>query len=104
MAYWLDQLIVYCERRVGLPKSRRGMAKRTFEDYQKAAEPLKAFFGKMLPADVKGHHVAQYLDAGAEADRPVRANREKATLSPASASPGTRSANANGTLSTTSSR
>lgn len=37
----------------------------------------------MQPNQVAGHHVAQYLDAGARADRSVRANREKATLSAA---------------------
>jgi len=35
----------------------------------------------MLAHQVKGHHVAEYLDLGLKNNRGVRANREKATLS-----------------------
>lgn len=83
MAYWLGMFVADCQKRIGLPKSRRGIAARTFKDYEEAVEPLSAFFGRMLPQEIEGHHVAQYLDAGAAAGRPVRANREKATLSAA---------------------
>ncbi|CAB3908855.1 hypothetical protein LMG3410_04718 [Achromobacter aegrifaciens] len=83
VAYWLGMFIVSCKARIGLPKSRRGIAQRTYDDYENDAKPLAAFFGKMLPHQVEGYHVAQYLDAGAVADRAVRANREKACLSAA---------------------
>lgn len=83
VAYWLGMFVADCQKRIGLPKSRRGIAQRTYDDYAKAATPLTAFFGKMLPHQVQGYHVAQYLDAGAQADRAVRANREKACLSAA---------------------
>lgn len=83
MAYWLGMFIADCQSRVGLPKSRRGLAQRTFEDYKDACDTLSVFFGKMLPQQVEGYHIAQYLDAGARADRAVRANREKAALSAA---------------------
>ena len=81
MAYWLDQFVVYCQKRVGRPKSERGLSQRTYEDYAENVVPLKTFFGKMTPAQVQPHHVAEYLDIGADAGRPVRANREKACLS-----------------------
>ncbi len=81
MAYWLDLYIVDCKRRIGLPKKRRGISQRTYDDYKGNVEPLKIFFGSMLPEQVDANHVADYLDAGAHADRAVRANREKACLS-----------------------
>lgn len=83
VAYWYGMYLASCKARVGLPKSRRGLSQRTYDDYVDASEPLIAFFGKMLPHQVEGHHVAQYLDAGAAADRSVRANREKSALSAA---------------------
>ncbi|MGB5807795.1 tyrosine-type recombinase/integrase [Castellaniella sp.] len=81
VAYWLDEFIVYCEGRVGKPKSERGISQRTYADYSGYTGPLKAFFGKMLPEQVEGHHVGAYLDLGAAAGRAVQANREKACLS-----------------------
>ena len=81
MKYWLNQFIIYCETRIGKPRSERGIKQRTYDDYKKDVELLIAYFGKMLPAQVEGHHVAEYLDIGAEAGRPIRANREKACLS-----------------------
>ena len=81
MAYWLDAFVVHCAARVGLPKSRRGIAQRTFEDYRRDVEPLKAYFGKMQPGSVLPTHVGKYLEIGAETNRAVRANREKACLS-----------------------
>lgn len=83
MAYWLDAFVLYCEKRVGLSKAQRGLAKRTYEDYKENVEVLKDFFGKMLPSQVEPFHVAQYLDIGAADGRPVRANREKSCLSAA---------------------
>ena len=77
MAWFLNAFVVACEKRV----AQTTLAKRTYEDYQRDTEPLKAFFGKMTPAGVEPKHVAQYLDLGAENGRPVRANREKACLS-----------------------
>lgn len=81
LAYWLDRYLVDCKSRIGLPKKRRGISQRTYDDYCDNAEPLKVFFGGMLPEQVDANHVADYLDAGARADRAVRANREKACLS-----------------------
>lgn len=56
-------------------------AARTYKDNCSEAEFLKAYFGLMRPQDVLPRHVGQYLDIGLEADRGVRANREKALLS-----------------------
>lgn len=81
IAYWLDAFIVHCQARVGLSRERRGIKPRTFEDYRRDIEPLKAFFGKMLPSTVLPAHVGKYLELGAELNRAVRANREKACLS-----------------------
>lgn len=81
MSYFLDLFVLSCKKRVGLPKSQKGLSKRTYEDYAENAVPLKLFFGKMTPSQVESYHVAEYLDLGAEAGRPVRANREKACLS-----------------------
>lgn len=83
MEYWLNEFVSYCEKRVGLSKAQRGLAKRTFEDYKENVEMLKTFFGAMLPRDVQPHHIGQYLDLGASQNRAVRANREKACLSAA---------------------
>ncbi|MBF5006894.1 tyrosine-type recombinase/integrase [Diaphorobacter caeni] len=77
MSYWLDQFLVNCESRVAAGD----MAKRTKDDYTKDSVPLKVFFGSMLVEHIEPHHIQAYLDAGAKADRPVRANREKACLS-----------------------
>lgn len=81
VGHYLDLFLLSCKKRVGLPKSQKGLSKRTYEDYSNNVEPLKAFFGGMTPAQVEGHHIAEYLDLGAEAGRPVRANREKSCLS-----------------------
>jgi integrase len=81
MAYYLDGFILHCEIRIGLPKSQHGISIRTYEDYKRDAEPLKAFFGKMTPLGVEPVHVGKYLDLGAKLGRPIRANREKACLS-----------------------
>lgn len=77
MAWYLDAFIVQCDKRV----IQGGMAPRTRDDYRDATEYLKAFFGKMTPAGVEPTHVGAYLDLGAENDRAVRANRERACLS-----------------------
>lgn len=77
MAWYLDAFVVECEKRV----ARGTIAKRTYEDYKRDAEPLKIFFGKMTPASVEPKHVGSYLDIGADLGRPVRANRERACLS-----------------------
>jgi integrase len=77
MAYYLDSFVVHCEKRV----AKHTLAERTYEDYKRNVEMLKPFFGKMTPPGVEPKHVAQYLDLGADNDRPVRANREKACLS-----------------------
>lgn len=75
--YWLDRFLVDC----GLRVKAGDLAPRTLSDYQKDSEPLKAFFGNMLPEDIKPSDVQQYLDIGRKAGRPVRANRERACLS-----------------------
>lgn len=77
MTWFLDQFIVDCEKRV----KAKDLAERTAEDYRGALIPLKAFFGSMLPTDIKPHHVSEYLDLGAKLSRAVRANRERACLS-----------------------
>ena len=78
LAYWLDMFIVDCESRV---KS-GGLAQRTLDDYRADIIPLKVYFAPpMLPIDVEPSHVQDYLKIGADAGRPVRANREKACLS-----------------------
>lgn len=83
VGYWLGQFLAHCRRRIGLPKKRRGISQRTYDDYASAVEPLKAYFGRMLPHQVEAHHVGEYLDLSAEADRAVRGNREMAVLSAA---------------------
>jgi len=83
MSYWLDEFLASCKKRVGLSKIKRGISKRTYEDYQRDVVPLKLFFGGMLPSQVEPHHIGEYLDLGVEQDRPVRANREKSCLSAA---------------------
>ena len=77
MTYYLDAFVVWCEKRV----AKKDLAQRTYEDYKRDIEPLKMAFGKRTPASVEPKHIGQYLDAGMENDRPVRANREKACLS-----------------------
>lgn len=77
MAWHLDQFILDCEKRV----KAKDLAERTVNDYRDALLPLKAFFGAMLPSDIKPHHVSEYLDIGAKANRATRANRERACLS-----------------------
>ena len=77
MSFFLDSFVVACEKRV----SKNDLAQRTYEDYKRDVEELKGFFGRMSPLGIEPKHVAQYLDLGAENDRPVRANREKACLS-----------------------
>lgn len=78
MVYWLDMFIVHCEARV---KS-GSMAQRTLDDYRQDIKPLKIYFqSPMLPTDIEPSHVQEYLQIGANAGRPVRANREKACLS-----------------------
>ncbi|SUW59058.1 site-specific tyrosine recombinase XerC [Burkholderia oklahomensis] len=77
MAYYLDEFVVHCEKRVLL-----GYLKpRTYEDYKRDVEPLKVYFGRMTPASLEPKHVGAYLDLCAENGRPVRGNREKACLS-----------------------
>lgn len=75
--YWLDQFLIECSNRVNVGD----LAPRTLSDYTKDTVPLKVFFGSMLPEHIEPHHVQAYLDAGAAAERGVRANREKACLS-----------------------
>ncbi|WP_169295694.1 tyrosine-type recombinase/integrase [Advenella sp. EE-W14] len=81
MAYWLDVFLVHCEERTGLDRKKGGLSPQTLKDYKKTVVYLKSYFGKMLAHQIKGHHVAEYLDMGMKANRGVRANREKATLS-----------------------
>lgn len=78
MIYWLDMFIVDCEARV----KAGSLANRTLSDYRSDIEPLKIYFAApMLPTDIEPNHVQEYLEIGANAGRPVRANREKACLS-----------------------
>lgn len=78
MAYWLDMFVVNCEERV----KAGSLAQRTCDDYKRDIEPLKVYFAPpMLPTHVEPNHVQDYLEIGAKAGRPVRANREKACFS-----------------------
>ena len=77
VGYWLDRFVVDCEARVKAGT----LAARTLADYTANAEPLKVFFGNMLPEDIKPAHVQKYLEIGRDEGRPVRANRERACLS-----------------------
>lgn len=77
MSWYLDQFIIDCEARVKV----KNLSPRTLKDYRETLPPLKAFFGSMLPADIGPSHVMNYLDLGVKLDRPIRANKERATLS-----------------------
>jgi integrase len=77
VGYWLDRFLIDCQARV----KAKTLAERTLSDYTANAEPLKAFFGNMLPEDIKPAHVQKYLEIGRDEKRPVRANRERACLS-----------------------
>lgn len=77
MRWFLDQFIIDCEQRVAA----KALSARSVGDYRDCLSRLKAFFGDMLPTEVTGAHVAEYLDLGAKHGRPVRANRERAALS-----------------------
>lgn len=77
VTYWLDRFLID----FGAMVKAGVKSKRTLSDYTKNAEPLKAYFGAMLPEDIRPSDVQAYLDIGLKAGRPVRANREKACLS-----------------------
>ena len=77
MTWYLDQFIIECEARV----KAGDLSKRTADGYRETLPPLKAFFGEMMPSDIGASHVTAYLDLGVKLNRPVRANRERATLS-----------------------
>lgn len=77
MTYYLDLFLAACDKRV----TAGGMAARTRDDYKRDSEPLKKFFGKLAPGQVTSKSVQDYLDLGAELNRAVRANRERACLS-----------------------
>lgn len=78
MAYWLDMFVVDCERRAEAGT----FAARTVQNYRAAVEPLKVYFAPpMLPTDVLPNDVQDYLQIGADAGRPVVANKEKSCLS-----------------------
>lgn len=77
VAYWLDMFIVDCEARV----KAKDMSARTVADYRENIEPLKVFFGRMLPEHIKPSDVQTYLEVGKRQGRAVRANRERACLS-----------------------
>lgn len=77
MGWWLDEWMFFLKKQVA-----HGLLKpRTLSDYEKALAYLKPFFGAMLPGAIEAPHVKDYLDVGADEDRPIRANREKAALS-----------------------
>lgn len=76
-SWFLDQFIIDCEARVKV----KNLSKRTADGYSETLPPLKAYFGDMLPSDIKPSHVTAYLDLGVKMNRGTRANRERATLS-----------------------
>lgn len=57
------------------------LAERTKKDYSDAIIRLGPYFGRMDPVLVQPKHIGEYLDAGRDNNRSVRANREKAALS-----------------------
>ncbi|OWT55298.1 integrase [Candidimonas nitroreducens] len=75
--YWLRMFLVDCEARV----KAKTLAQRTLDDYTKAVEELKVFFGKLLPFTIEPHHIQTYLTEGQRAGRAVPSNREIACLS-----------------------
>lgn len=77
MTWFLDQFVIECEARVSVGN----LSQRTLDDYRATLPPLKAYFGDMLPSDIGPQHVTAYLDLGVKLNRPIRANRERATLS-----------------------
>lgn len=77
MAYHLDEFIKGCRARVKL----KTLSQRTLEDYEDNVVTLKTYFGKLLPTAIEPANVADFLDINLEAERGVRANREKACLS-----------------------
>jgi integrase len=77
MAWYLAEFIRHCEERV-----RAGtLAQRTLDDYRDNTGFLDAYFGRMLPTDIRPSHVSRYLEINATKGRSVRANRERACLS-----------------------
>src|SRR5215831_420948 len=58
MGYWLDQWQKELNARVAAGT----LSERTRDDYVEACEPLKAFFGRMVPSAIQAHHVAKYLE------------------------------------------
>jgi integrase len=77
VAWWLDQFILHCEQRVKAGE----LSRYSHVDYGKCTPYLKAYFGLMLPEQIQPVEVQSYLVQGKIANRAVRANREKATLS-----------------------
>lgn len=78
--WWLGEFITDCKARVGS----KTLSQRTLDDYTGYADDdgaLVAFFGKMLPENVKPVHVQTYLENNAAIGRPTPANRERACLS-----------------------
>lgn len=76
-SWYLDQFIIDCEARV----KAGSLSVRTLEGYRDTLPHIKAYFGEMLPSDIKPSHVTAYLDLGVKMLRPKRANKERATLS-----------------------
>lgn len=78
MAYWLDMFVVDCERRAEAGT----FAARTVQNYRESIKALKVYFAPpMLPTEILPNDVQDYLQVGADAGRPVVANKEKACLS-----------------------
>jgi integrase len=77
IAYWLDQFLEACRRRM----KAGDLAARTLADYTKDAAPIRAYFGEMYPQGLEPKHKADYLDLCLELGRGVHGNREFACLS-----------------------
>lgn len=77
ISWYVDEYLTWFEAMVKKGKK----APRTFADYKGYAVSIKLYFGKMSPTAVQPHHVHAYLAIGADEDRGVSANREKALLS-----------------------
>lgn len=80
VAYWFPMFLTACDKRA----KAKQFSERTLSDYRGYAAddgPLIAAFGGALAQQIKPNHVQAYVDRGAEAGRPVPANRERACLS-----------------------
>jgi len=79
VAAWIKR---YLDWQEGLPiEDERRKAQSTIDGNRHESKNLAAFFGEMLPSEVRAAHVYEFLDLRAENGAPVKANKEIALLS-----------------------